>query len=195
MSRLTVGQKLPDFTFETPFEKGRTLADTVGRVSGKSAVIFLRYYGCILCQYDMRQFAQAYDRIAADGGQILVVLQSDPAHLAAEISRETFPYDIICDPEQKLYRELEILPAASEHAFLAGRTLEKIAAATAAGVQHGTYEGEELQLPAVFVAGPDRTLTYVHYGTSGGDIPDVDTLTVLLSRVPGEINQGKEPNL
>ena len=32
MARLNVGDKMPDITFSTPYEQGRTLSETVSRV-------------------------------------------------------------------------------------------------------------------------------------------------------------------
>ena len=81
MPKLTVGTQMPDFTFDTPFESGRTLAETAGKTAGKTALVFLRYYGCTLCQYDIHQFTAQYDKIAASGGHMLVVLHSEPAKL------------------------------------------------------------------------------------------------------------------
>lgn len=180
MSKLTTGAQMPDFTFDTPFERGRTLAQTAAQVTGKTALVFLRYYGCTLCQYDIHQFAQAHDKIAATGGQMLVVLQSDPDKLAAQLGPEDLPFEIVCDPEQKLYKEFEI-PAAPSMAKMADlKTMGKIAKATAGGFKHGDYEGEELQLPAAFVLGPDRVLSYAHYGVSAGDVPTPEELAELL---------------
>ena len=171
MPKLTVGTQMPDFTFDTPFESGRTLAETAGKTAGKTALVFLRYYGCTLCQYDIHQFTAQYDKIAATGGQMLVVLQSDPAKLAGQMKPGDLPFDIVCDPEQKLYKEFEIAPAESK---------AKIAKATAGGFKHGDYEGDELQLPACFVMGPDRVLSYAHYGVSAGDVPTPQELVELL---------------
>lgn len=180
MSKLTVGAQMLDFTFDTPFESGRTLAETTGKTAGKTALVFLRYYGCTLCQYDIHQFTQAHDKIAAAGGQMLVVLQSDPAKLAAQLKPGDLPFDIVCDPEQKLYKEFEIAPAESKAKMADLKTMGKIAKATAGGFKHGDYEGDELQLPACFVMTPDRTLSYAHYGVSAGDVPTPEELAELL---------------
>ena len=180
MPKLTVGAKMPDFTFDTPFESGRTLAGTAEKTAGKTALVFLRYYGCTLCQYDIAQFAKEHDKIAATGGQMLVVLQSDPAKLADQLKPGDLPFDIICDPEQKLYKEFEIIPAASKEKLADLKTMGKIAKATAGGFKHGDYEGEELQLPACFVMAPDRTLSWAHYGTAAGDVPSPEELAGLL---------------
>ncbi len=181
MPKVTVGQTMPDFTFETPFEQGRSLAETLGRVSGKTALVFLRYYGCTLCQYDIHQFAKAHAEITASGGQMLVVLQSDPQKLAGQMKREDLPFDIICDPSQGLYRQLAIEAAHSMAKMADLKTMGKIAKATTGGFKHGDYEGEELQLPATFVMTDDGTLTYVRYGTSPGDVPSPAELVGLLA--------------
>lgn len=170
MAKLTVGSEMPDFSFSTPFQKGRTLAGTVRNVQGKTAVIFLRYYGCPLCQFDIREFAVSYDRIRQAEGQILIVLQSDPVEMAKQMKREDLPFDIICDPDQELYRLFEVKPAGSKEELVDERSREKILAAKAAGFTHGKYEGEELQLPAVFITDDQRKLVYVHYGKTIGDI-------------------------
>lgn len=180
MPKLNQGEKMPDFTYNTPFAAGCTLAETVKKTQGKTALVFLRYYGCTLCQYDIHQFAVQHGKIAAAGGQMLVVLQSDPAKLAGQMKAGDLPFDIICDPEQTLYQAFEIHPAASMETLGDQKVMEKVEKAAAAGFQHGDYEGNELQLPAVFVVDRDLTLTAVHYGKTAGEVPTPDELAALL---------------
>lgn len=181
MAKLNVGDLMPDFTYETPFAQNLTLAETAAKAS-KTALLFLRYYGCTLCQYDIHQIYMHYFDLTAHGGQILVVLQSDPKALAGDLKTpEALPFPIICDPEQRLYKEFSIEPAASKAKMADAKVLAKIAKATAAGFKHGAYEGEELQLPAAFVLTPDRKLTYAHYAKTVGDMPEIDELVQLLA--------------
>lgn len=180
MSKLTVGGKLPEFTYAPPFASGVALAGTVKKVPGKTALVFLRYYGCTLCQYDIHKFAAEHDKVAAVGGQMLVVLQSDPQKLAEQIKPGDLPFDIICDPAQKLYKKFAIEAAGFAEEMIDDKTREKIAQAKSQGFQHGDYEGEELQLPCTLVVDQELTLTYVHYGTSAGDVPNTDELAGLL---------------
>lgn len=180
MARLTTGGVMPDFTFDTPFESGRTLSETAARVKGKTALIFLRYYGCTLCQYDMHQYAAAAEKVADTGGQMLVVLQSNPAKLAVQMKPGDLPYDLICDSEQTLYRQFEIAPAKSKLKMASFATLKKINAAKSAGFTHGDYEGDELQLPAAFIVDSSLKLTYVRYGDSVADVPTPEELVALL---------------
>ena len=179
MPKLETGSIMPDFTYDTPFAKGLTLAQTV-KAAPKTALVFLRYFGCTLCQLDLHRLAQQYDTVTANGGQVLVVLQSDPDGIAAQIGPDTFPFAIVCDPEQTLYRQFSIEAAPSKAQLADAKTLLKIAKATASGYKHGAYEGNELQLPAVFVMDAARKLSHVHYGSSAGDVPDPEQLAALL---------------
>lgn len=171
---------MPDFTFDTPFESGRTLGDVVQQAS-KTARLFLRYYGCTLCQLDIRQLAKHYEEICAGGGQFLVVLQSEAETISAQIHKGDLPFDIICDPQQELYQRFEIEAAESMVAMADARAMMKLAKATACGIKHGKYEGNEQQLPAVFVMDGERRLSYVKYAKTLSDMPEIKELISLLA--------------
>ncbi len=178
---LAVGDTMADFTFDTPFEQGRSLQETAGRAK-KTAILFLRYYGCTLCQVDIHRLAENYDKITAGGGQLLVVLQSEPEIISGQIEKDTLPFDIICDPKQTLYRRFGVRGAEDMRAMIDGRAYTKMTEAAAAGYAHGKYEGNELQLPAAFVLDGDCKVEYAHYGKTLSDIPDADTLAKLLAK-------------
>ena len=135
---------------------------------------------CTLCQYDIHQLAENYHQITDVGGQVIVVLQSDPTGLAQELQPDTFPFSILCDPKAALYERFGIQPAASMAKMADAGTMLKIAKATASGYKHGAYEGNELQLPACFVVDKERKILYAHYGKSAGNTPDARTLASLL---------------
>lgn len=180
MAKIEVGQQMRDFTFDTPFRSGVKLSEAA---EGKmTAIVFLRYFGCTLCQYDIHKYAKNYDVIQAAGGKLLVGLQSDPVKMAEDLGAEDkLPFTFICDPEQELYKEFSIEAAESRLKMAGPGTLAKIAKAKAEGYEHGRYEGEELQLPAVFVVTPDLKVTYVHYGKTADDVPNAKELAGYLS--------------
>lgn len=181
MAKLEVGQILPDFEYVTPFTEGNTIAQTAAKAK-KTALVFLRYWGCTLCQYDIHLLAQAHGGIVANGGQMFVVLQSDPAKLAGELGKaDALPFEIICDPEQKLYKQFQIEAAASMAKMADLKMLGKAIKATKAGFKHGEYEGEEKQLPAAFVVDSDCRLLYAHYAATVSDMPDAAELAKLLA--------------
>lgn len=179
MAKLSVGDIMPDFQYTTPYQKGLYLAETV-KNTHKTAILFLRYYGCPICQLDLHELTKYYDKITSRGGQVLVVLQSEPVSLKEKIGENVFPFSIICDPDQKLYQRFEIESAHSMAKMADTKTMLKVAKAKAAGYNHGDYEGNELQLPATFVIDQNSVLTYVHYGKSAADIPNADILQKIL---------------
>ena len=64
MAKIEAGCKLADFSFNTPFESDVKLSEKA-KGAKKTILLFLRYYGCTLCQLDIREYANAYDRIKA----------------------------------------------------------------------------------------------------------------------------------
>lgn len=183
MSKLTAGAKMPDLTFCTPYASGCSLSQIARRVKGKTALVFLRYYGCTLCQYDIHLYKEGYDKIAATGGQLLVVLQSDPGKLAVQLEGQNLPFEIICDPREEIYKELEIAPAETLEAAIDEATQEKMAQMrnSGLGLTHGEYEGNEEQLPATFVVDRDLTVLYADYPTTIGAVPSAAELAELMA--------------
>lgn len=182
MGRLKEGQKMPDFTFRTPFCPELTLKEFMA--GQKTAIVFLRYFGCTLCQYDIARYKAGYQEMKEAGGRLLVVLQSDPQLLAQDlVTEDALPFTIACDPEGELYREYGILPAESMAKMAGAKTVVKLAKAKAAGYKHGRYEGEELQLPAAFVLDGDGTISLAHYGAAADDVPDAAGLAGYLRKL------------
>ena len=67
--------------------------------------LFLRYYGCRICQLDLRDLDLGYEAVRQAGGRVVVVLQSKREILEAAAEEKPFPYTVICDPDMKLYRQ------------------------------------------------------------------------------------------
>lgn len=182
MAKILQGDTLEDFSFDTPFEQNKTLSELLNKVEGKTALLFLRYYGCTLCQMDIHNLIKDYDEIKKINSQIIVVFQSKPESISSNVKSEDLPFEIICDPEQTLYIKYDIKPATSQAKMVDAKTLAKVAKATMGGFKHGEYEGNELQLPATVILDKNRVVDYVHYGTSVGDTPSIDELVTLLTK-------------
>lgn len=176
--KLKIGDILPDFTFNTPFEQGKTLyAIAAGR---PVFLMFLRYYGCTVCQLDIQELKRNYNRFIEKGCQVFVVLQSKPEIIAQHQKPGGLPFDIVCDPEQTLYHQLEIAPAKSKIAMASLDLMKKINAAKQAGLSHGEYEGNELQLPALFLLDEQGKVQYAHYAKNLTDMPSLDEMLAML---------------
>lgn len=179
MAKLTVGSKLPEFTFDTPYQKGLSVSGEIKKAP-KTALVFLRYYGCPFCQFDMHSYEVSLQKITASGGQFFVVLQSDPEKLKQTLADHPLPFPIICDPECKLYKAFEI-PDGTGMTLAGPNTMKKVETVKAGGYQHGDYEGIETQLPATFVVDQDGTVLYAHYAEFIDDSATDQQLIDLLS--------------
>lgn len=173
MPKLHVGDKMPDFSFDTAFESGKTF---YGELKKPTYLWFLRYYGCTVCQVDIYHLQQRYAEFAEKGANVMVVLQSRQDVVAGAFQPEQLPFEIICDPEMKLYQEFEILPAKSMMGLASAGLMKKVAEAKKLGFAHGEYEGNEQQLPALFLIDTDGTVKMAHYAKNITDIPNLDEM-------------------
>lgn len=175
MSKLNIGDKMPNFIFDTPFEKNIQFETAIK--DKKTALIFLRYYGCTLCQLDIANFKKEHDKIAQSNGQLFIVLQSNADNLAQQlISPDALPFKIICDPDKKLYEEFDIKPAKTKLGMVGFKTMAKVKKAENEGHKHGEFEGDEMQLPASFIIDEKGIIKYTKYGKSVDDVLETDEI-------------------
>lgn len=179
---LTIGETAPDFTSATAYDKSLKLSEAL--TAKHTVLLFSRYYGCSLCQLDIHDLSQHYDLIAAQDAKAMVVLQSDPETLREGSPENPFPFPIICDPQCSIYKDWGIAPASSKAELASPGTIAKIARAKMAGYSHGKYEGEELQLPALFILAPDMRIEYARYAKNLADLPDAAGIAKLLADMP-----------
>ena len=180
--KLVKGIKMPDFTYLSPYAEGPQSFETFAE-GKKTYVVFLRYYGCTVCRLDLHIYAQRMAEFAAKDAQLMVVLQSDPNIVKGEAPEGTFPYEIACDPTQAVYKKFEIEPAASMGKLIGGglfKALKKMKAAKKFGFEHGEYEGNEQQLPAMVLVDENGTITFSHYAKNLVDLPGVDEMLAKL---------------
>ncbi len=111
-SKLAIGDKAPDFKFKTPWGGELNFYDAAG--NNPAVLIFLRYYGCPVCQMEMAKIKQEIDLVRQKGGRVFVVLQSASETIASLritfsrvdgfSKRDDFPFKIICDPQGKVFQ-------------------------------------------------------------------------------------------
>lgn len=172
--RLRIGQEIPNFRFNTI--SGKDIDYLLSKKGRKSVLLFLRYYGCRICQLDLWDLQDNIDQFIKKDIDIKVVLQSDPEKMKNSLVENPFDYEILCDPEYKLYKKFDIRAADTVEELSGGNTVEKISRAKEAGLEHGEYEGMELQLPAIFIVDEDDKIIYSHYGKNAADIPSANEI-------------------
>lgn len=180
MARLQKGSKMPNFKFNTAYKNDIYVNDVL---KGKTVFWVLRYIGCTVCRYDVHLISQRYEEFKAKNAQVFVVMQSDQQHVQNDLKETKLPFDIICDNKMEMYHSLEIAPAISTDALLGDKKEEltvKGEKAAKVGFSHGDYEGDELQLPAMFIVDENGIVEYAHYAKSIMDMPTVDEVLKLL---------------
>ena len=182
MTQIHTGDPFPQFTFDTAYEES---LDSRSILKGKTVFWVLRYIGCTVCRYDVHTIAQRYEEFTQKDAQVFVLMQSDAEHIRKDLeSNDTkLPFSIICDPSQKIYKLLDIRAVDSGKELLADRgddLKEKVGKANELGFFHGDYEGNEYQLPALFIVDEDGMVTYAHYAQNLMDMPVVDEVLNLL---------------
>ena len=61
-------------------------------------------------------------------------------------------------------------------------TFAKISDASKLGFKHGEFEGDELQLPAVFVTDKSGKVLFAHYGKTISDTPSPAELLAIMKK-------------
>lgn len=82
-----------------------------------------------------------------------------------------------------MYRQFEIEPAKSKLKLVGGglfKLLKKMKQAKKFGFEHGAYEGNEEQLPAVVIVDENGVIKYSHYAKNIVDMPTVDEMVNML---------------
>ena len=177
---LTIGTIAPDFRFQTADGSG-LLSEELQKAE-KTLLIFSRYLGCPFCQLDLLSYCEEYARFREKNAQILLVLQSAPETLRQQTLAKEVPFHLISDPQQEVYHLYDVKPAASMLKMLRlnGKLLKKASALMKRKLKHGAYEGNEQQLPALFILDGNRTVLHAHYAAHLSDMPDVEELLTLL---------------
>jgi peroxiredoxin len=179
MAKLSAGDSFPDFEFRTASGLDLKTHEVIKKAK-KTVFWVLRYVGCTTCRYDIHVIKERYQEFRDKDSQVLVVLQSQPEVVQADLKGDEAPYEIICDPDQAIYKRFSIEPAATKEGLRPTdpadlkKLDEKREKIKASGFVHGKYEGDENQLPALFIVGQDTSVLYAHYAASIINMPTVD---------------------
>lgn len=176
--------KAIDFVYDTPFKQGIRFSDKV-KEAGKTFLIFQRYIGCRTCQVGIIDLINNYAPFPEKNAQALVVLQSTPENVKTRYgSPDKVPFDIVCDPDQKLYKLYKVGAKTSAEemwrpsdAQVKEEIFKKF---KVLNLEHGAYEGNEYQLPALFIVDKDMNLLKEHRAASIVDMPSPREMIALI---------------
>lgn len=171
-----------DFTYHCISGEEKQLSSKV-LDADKTFLYFSRYMGCPFCQVDMLELCEEYSRLRENNAQLLMVLQSTPETIRSQTVIRDFPFEVLCDPEGTLYELYAVKTARSMLQMidpLDKRFWKKLLLLIKHKLKHGAYEGNEQQLPALFLLNHNMQLLHSHHAKSISDMPDIDDMLKLL---------------
>ncbi len=166
--KMKIGDKVPDFDFQTPWSQRLNFYETM---DAKPAIlVFLRYQGCPVCQMEMALLKREIGLFTQKETKLFVFLQSSPETVASVANETDWPFLIVCDPDGVIFRKCGVESGGILKYLLPAGIIAAVKA-LGQGFRHGKFEGKETQLPAAFAVNSMKIVTYAYYGRHIGDLP------------------------
>jgi peroxiredoxin len=190
---LKVGDKIDDFAYDTAKKSGLELSKNLKR---PTLIAFLRFAECDITKAMVDVLKRNCKLLKMAGMDLKVVVQSCAGDVNAVYKDCSF--DIIVDPDGKLYDRFNVFESNSAIQLVAGD--ESFARLIGGDIRHlydddrfdtfaplllgGVDFGEHrvLQLPAFFVVDKDMTVRYAHYSKTIGDMPSAKDILASLKK-------------
>ncbi|MBO5410310.1 MAG: PatB family C-S lyase [Clostridia bacterium] len=179
---LAAGDIMEDFVYNSPYKSDCKLKDEIAK---PTLLVFSRYYGCELCGKLLATIKAAYPALKALGYDVKFIMQSDIDTLSD--IQEIYPFELIADPDAKLYKKYSIFEADSIYNFIAGdKAFEKTVGNDIHSILGTEFadnfinkensEHRELQLSAFIGVDKEMKVIYSHYCKTMTDYPAVKEL-------------------
>ena len=168
-NKIKEGDKAPIFKYDS-YNKGTIdLAELIGKQ--KIVLIFSRYFGCPLCQMDLKTLLANEEKIEEKGARILYITQSSESFAKEFIDKENITFPVIqgkkIEGSKNEYLIYSDYGLGKMVASAAAKVPLKIRAAKKMGIKHGDYEKDtvfEYQCPGQFVIDTDGTIIHAKKG-------------------------------
>ncbi|MBD3255325.1 MAG: redoxin domain-containing protein [Candidatus Lokiarchaeota archaeon] len=158
-NKIKEGDKAPLFKLDS-FNSGNV--DLAEEIKGRKVVlIFSRYFGCPICQLDLKTLINRKEEIREKDAKIIYVTQSGEKVAKEFEEREGIDFPVIPSTKDELYKEYGLgmmTPDAIK------QVRQRLKEATKAGIEHGEYEGWEQQGPGQFVINTEGTVIHAQEG-------------------------------
>ncbi len=158
-NKINVGDKAPLFKLESFNAGSIDLAELLG--DQKVVLIFSRYFGCPLCQLDLKELMERHSEIEEKGAKILYITQSGEKVANEFIKKENIKFPIIPSSKDELYAEYGLGVMESE---AIKQVKVRFKESIKAGIKHGEYEGWEKQGPGQFIINQEGKIIHAKKG-------------------------------
>ncbi len=162
------GQKMPNFSFDTPFKAENILYDVIG--NRPATIMFLRDSGCLFTAYYLEMMHQNYRFFTDSNRALICVVQGSPSEYSG-YSKLKFP--LVCDTESVLYKELELPKVTFTISLLSAEALRIISEAKKHHLKYEKSLKSNCQLPVTIMLQSDKTIEHIHRSQSITDIPEL----------------------
>jgi peroxiredoxin len=169
-NKIKVGDKAPLFKLDSYNLGTIDLEQLIG--TQKIVVIFSRYFGCPICQLDLKELMKRYKEIEEKGAKILYITQSGEEAANEFIEKEKMDFPVIPSSKDELYAEYGL---GLMNAGAVAQVRKKVKEAFKLGIEHGPYEGWERQGPGQFVIDTEGVVIHAQKGWL-----DIDSLLEVL---------------
>lgn len=167
---LKEGDKAPLFKLESYNAGTIDLTELIG--DQKIVLIFSRYFGCPICQTDLRTLMNRKSEIDEKGAKILYITQSGEKVAKEYIEKENIEFPVILSLKDELYAEYGLGLMTTESVSQIPVKLKDV---KKYGFKHGEYEGWEKQGPGQFVIDEQGYIIHALKGWL-----DIDSLLAVL---------------
>lgn len=157
--KINIGDKAPLFKLDSYNAGLIDLAELLG--SQKIVLIFSRYFGCPLCQLDLKELMERRSEIEEKGVKILYITQSGEKVASEFIEKESIKFPVIPSSKDELYSEYGLGVMDSE---AIKQVKVRFKESIKAGIKHGEYEGWEKQGPGQFIINQEGKIIHAKKG-------------------------------
>ena len=164
------GDKAPIFKLDSYNAGTIDLAELIGKQ--KIVLIFSRYFGCPICQLDLKTLLERKHEIEGTEAKILYITQSGEKVAKEYIEKEKIDFPVIPSSKDELYAKYGLGVMTNEAVKQIPAKLKDI---KKYGFEHGEYEGWEKQGPGQFVINEQGTIIHALKGWL-----DIDNLLAIL---------------
>jgi peroxiredoxin len=174
--RVEIGARAPDFEARTWQGKELRLTDFRGQ---KLWLAFFRYASCPLCNLRVHHIIEGHAQWKEAGIEIVAVFQSPASSIDRYVGRQSPPFPIVPDPEERLYATYGL--GASMRAFMSPMNLGRLNAAAMKGYIPGKVEGTMGRIPGDFLVDEEGVLREAYYGKVIADHIPMERVDAFLS--------------
>ncbi|MFX1377206.1 MAG: redoxin domain-containing protein [Promethearchaeota archaeon] len=163
------GDEAPIFKLDS-YNAG--LIDLTKLKGRKVVLLFSRYFGCPICQVDLKEIIRRKAEIEGKGAKILYITQSGEKIAREYIENEKIDFPVIPSSKDELYAEYGLGLMTAEAVKQIPLKLKLVKEYR---FEHGEYEGWEKQSPGQFVIDENGIIIHALKGWL-----DVDSLLSVL---------------